>query len=321
MSSVTHLTQYLLKLDPQKSVARQSFYNYLKNFCEPTAPLNAQVIHKYVLYVLNHQYWQQNAKTLGESLLSDLSDFSQRERLDFNLQDVRWPHQMQTVALEHQEDLEFLLKQKEQELLEPGGRLKVLPISDSQSMVLILDRSGGLRIRIFKKVCLIREGRLELLAPLTDLTYTSNLELYPNTPQILEGPMLIAARFQITDDGCFGLMVRGHMLQKYETLTGGELMQHPELFYSLKRIERHFVNPTSDPFYRDLVTQLEKVYQMLTAQMPEGKRLAPSLLQKGKTALKNIFPNDKLLMVLVTNIEFALMALEKDTWTKTETHP
>ena len=314
MSSVTHLTQHLLKLDPGKSVARQTFANYLKVFAESTAPLTSELINNFFAYVLNYQYWQANVKALGQTVQADLELFAHNQRLDFELSTVHFPQNAQTLTLEHMRDLEHLITQRESKMRDPTDRTKHVAISESQVLSATLKSNGALQVRVYGKTALILDGTLQLINPTTELNYNSQLELDKNVVQILEGPMVTAARFHLNDDGTSGVIVRGHMLQRYETISAGGLPQHAELFYSLKRIERYFIQATSDPYHRELVTALERVYQMLQNGHPDARRMATGALQKGKAALKHIFPNDKLLMVLVTNTEFALMSQQPEPW-------
>src|SRR5262245_27511576 len=118
MSSVTHLTQHLLKLHPGKSVACQTLFNYLKVFVDASAPLTADGLNQFFQFVLNYQYWQQNAKALGETVQADLEKFAAQARLDFDLQQVRFPHLNQLVALEFQTDAEVLIQKRESQLAE-----------------------------------------------------------------------------------------------------------------------------------------------------------------------------------------------------------
>lgn len=313
MSSVTHLTQHLLKLDPGKNVARQTLFNYLKVFLEPNAPLNAEMLNQFFAYVLNFQYWQSNVKSLGQTVLQDLESFALISRLDADLQAVNFPHRVQLVLLEQQADLEKLVLAQEKSLRQEGDRGKLMAI-DQQVLAATLKADGTLQVRVYGRAAQILQGELKTIRPITELRYNSRLELEKNVPQTLEGPMVTAARFQLREDAVHGTMVRGHMLQRYETLNAGSLTQYAELFYGLKRIEKHFINPTSDPYHRDMVSQLERAYQSLQNQHPDSKRLASAALQRGKAALKHIFPNDKLLMVLVTNIEFAMINPQSEPW-------
>lgn len=320
MSSVTHLTQFLLRLDPSKSVARQTLFNYLKVFHDANEALKPEVFNQFFSHIVNYQYWQSNARTLGESLHQDVQRFAQEYRIDFEMSSVRFPHQVQIVLLEHGTDLECLIKKREATLTEEGDRLKLFSISDNQSMAILLKKNGHFEVRIYSRAAFVNQGELDLTKPLTQLYYTIDVELEPFKWQTLEGPVVTLARFRLNDDGCQGTMIRGHMLQRYETMASGALSQHPELFYSLKRVERHFINPPSDPFYRDLVMQLEKAKQLMRLSHPDGRRVANGALHRAKSALQNIFPNDKVLSGLVTNVEFALMSQTTEPWTEISTN-
>ncbi len=320
MSSVTHLTQFLLRLDPSKSVARQTLFNYLKVFHDANEALKPELFNQFFNHIVNYQYWQSNSRSLGESLAQDMQRFAQEYRIDFDLKAVAFPHQTQIVMIEHAADLESLIKKRETALQEEGDRQKLFSISETQSMAILLKKSGNFEIRIYGRAALIKQGELDLPRPLTQLFYTMDVELEPFKWQVLEGPVVTLARFRLNDDGCQGTMIRGHMLQRYETMASGALSQHPELFYALKRVERHFINPPSDPFYRDLVMQLEKAKQLLRLSHPDGRRVANGALHRAKSALQNIFPNDKVLSGLVTNVEFALMSQTTEPWTEISTN-
>lgn len=307
MSAVTHLTQHLLRLDPQKSIPRQTLHNYLKIFVDGDAALTAEHLSEFFAYVLNYQYWQTHAKTLGESLHQDILKWAESQKLEFDLQAVNFPHWTQMVAIEHSGDFEKLLEKREEERSEEGDRRKLLPLSETQHLVAILKRNSSLHVRVYNRLARILGGELHALRPVSDLKYSADLELLQFEPFLLECPMVTAGKFQVTTDGIQGTLVRGHSLQRFETLTMGPIQNHAEVFYGLKRLERHFINPQSDPYYRDMATQLERVYQLLSQGSPDGRRMATSVLQRARAAQKNIFPNDKLLQTLISNVEFALM--------------
>lgn len=308
MSSVTKLTHFLTKLDPQKSIYRQVFLNYLKVYSEPQIILDSALVNNFFSFIINYPYWQSQTQQLGESIQQDLDKFLKENNTSLDSSKILYPHLHQLVSLDFNQDFEFLLRQKEEPSLDSGDRQKVTLISESQGLIATLRKRGGLEIRVFNRLAKIQDGKLTLWGPVTDLKYTMDLELVADQIQVIECPMTTSACFKITEQGCQGVLVRSHLLQKFENLTLGHLNQHSELFYGLKRIEKHYINPHSDPYYKDLVAQLERVEHLLKQNHPEGRRLAPSLLQKSKAALKNIFPNDKLLTILVTNVEFSLIS-------------
>ncbi len=311
MISVTHLAQHLLQLDPQKNVARLALYHYLKNCCDINGDLSASLIDQFYRKALVFQYWQTHQKTLGETLRNDLSSFLRDTQAPLDLERIRHADELQVVQLEQARDVQGLIEAELQNEIRPGDRLKLVRLSTQQTMSLKLNPSGCLKVRVHPHFALISNGRLELLPALSQLEYNSQMELLPQAKHWLDTSMLTTAQFYLREGGVEGLLIRGYTFQKFETLRQSSISQHPELFYSLKRLERHYINPKSDPFYQELVALLERAYQLVSSGHPDGPNLAQEALRRGKLALKNIFPSDKLLLLLVTNIEYWMLTSDK----------
>src|SRR5690606_34827541 len=148
----------------------------------------------------------------GQTAQNDLESFAQTSRLDFDLQSVRFPHLVQHVILEQQQDFEQLVQAQERKLRDEKDRGKMMT-ADQQILAATLKANGALQVRVYGRCAQIVNGQLQLIRPITELHYTPQLELEKQVTQILEGPMVTAARFQIVGEGCQGVMVRGHMLQ------------------------------------------------------------------------------------------------------------
>ncbi len=304
MSSVNVLAQYLLKLDPQKSVARMTFYHFLKNFCEMGEQISPQMISQFYRRALGFQYWQTHQEILSQTVEQDLALFGEQMGLAFDPREIRYSYQI--VELKNNKDSEALLLGHVQEKLRPGERLKMIKLEDNRFAILKLLISGMLEVDIFTSTAVIDGPKLLPLEPLTSLKYSASLELVPYTTQLIETAPMTTSRFQLYENSIQGSTLRGYSLQKYESLQGGALAQHSELFFALKRLERLYVQAESDPFYQELIALLEKSYNTLSQGHPDAAKLAETAIAKGQQALKSAFPNDKLLLLLVTNIEFLL---------------
>ena len=57
-------------------------------------------------------------------------------------------------------------------------------------------------------------------------------------------------------------------------------------------------------FYQELVELIEQSSHAMESGHAEAHGMAQQALKRGKLALQNIFVNDKLLRLLVTNLEF-----------------
>ncbi len=310
MMSVTQLAQFLLSLDPPKNLARLAFYHYVKNWLEPESPISLQNVDDFFDRCLSFDYWQTHRQLLSDTILQDLAAFYNQpgkpQGAPFDLARIAVPSKRQTLYLEHADDFKLLIKNWGDSKKQMGDQVRLLPVSENQLMLLHLLGTGGLEVRIFSNQARIFQGQLIPLAPVTRLFYGPQLDLLQHKRMILGGPMMSSFVFEMSEQGPKGLMTRGHSFQKIESISGQSISAYPELFYSLKRVEKHFVKPQSDPFYQELISLLEKSYQLISAGEPQADSLAETALNKGRIALKNIFPGDKLLLLLVSNIEYWL---------------
>ncbi len=305
MVSVTQLAQFLLKLNPQTHSARLSFYHWVKNFLDLNAELQADMIDRFYDHALLISHWQTNSQLLGETVAQDLLLFSRSHTLNFDPKDIRHAHQLQTIELSHSSDLLSAIE-AHMETSKAHGKFKILPLNNHQILTIQATPNQGFLVRVFTNQMKVAGHQLKPLAPLTQLQYSSQLELIPGLVQILQTGHTAWSKFQIDDDGCHGLLVKGYIFQKAEVFIGKNMSLYPELYYGLKQLERFYIDLRSDPLYQELASMLEKALNLIGTQHPEAYRLADTALRKGRLALKNIFPDDKLLRLLVTNLEYRI---------------
>lgn len=309
MTSVTQFAQYLLKLDPQRTPARQAFFNYLKQLMEPTLAFSPAVVQTFYARVLQFEQWQKEASALAEAVRGDLETFLKNQGLekDSSWSLVRHADHLQVVRLSHSRDLEEIVDLEHAARQKSGDKVKWIKMSDTQIMVLILNATGGLEVKVYPAMALVWGPRLRLMTPTSHLHYTSELELVPNMKQILEGSLLTTMCFHVDNEGVHGLITRGHTFQKFETFIRAKMSETQDLFYSLKRLEKYFINPQTDHFYQEMVALLEKAQKQLLARVSTDTILnADRALTKGRMVLRNVFPNDRLLHLLVTHLEYGI---------------
>lgn len=321
--SVTQLAQFLLRLDPSKNIARLAFYHYVKNWLNPQSSLGLHHIDDFFDRCLSFEYWQNQRELLGKTLVEDLNAFYQQQAQNppFDLNSLELPEKRQILALNFSKDLEALVRNWAEARKQVGDQVRILPVAEDQVMLLHLLGGGGLEVRVFSNRVRILKGQLLPFAPITKLSYGPQLDLLQHKGMVLAGPMLSSFVFEFSDSGLKGLMSRGHSFQKIESFSGPSLNAHPEIFYALKRVEKHYVKPQSDPFYQELISLMEKSYQLISSGEPNAEKLAETALNKGRLALKNIFPGDKLLLLLITNIEYWLIQRKKISPTESSQWP
>lgn len=308
MTSVTQFAQHLMKLDPNRTVARQCLYNYLRHVLDPIEPMTPTVIHDFYSRVLHFEYWIQNANVLGEAVEKDLQSYlnSQPEVRDLEWGKIRHAHQIQTLLIQKEEDFGAILSKFERARIAPEDQVKFIRMSTHETLSLVLSTVGTLEVRVYPHRARVQGSDLEPLAPTSHLFYNSRVELIPHVKQVVEGSLLTLIAFSVEEDGVHGVVSRGHSFQKFETFMTSSANDHFDLFNQIKKIERHFVDPQSDPYYRELVSQLERMNLSLANPTPLQLQNAEKTLRKGQSALKNAFPGDRLLQLLVTHLDYGI---------------
>ena len=308
MTSVTQFAQHLMKLDPQRTPARQCLFNYLKHILDPIEPFTPSVLDDFYKRALQLEFWHQNSKDLGQSVRNDLNSYLQQYPAEKELDWASIRHADETQVLHITQDKDFLniLTESETLRLQENDRLKIVNMGSGNYMSLVLSAVGTLEVSVFQSKAYISGSNLRPMSPISHLYYNSRLELMPHVKQTLDGSLLTVISFSIEDDGVHGVISRGHAFQKFETFIHGKLSDHFDLFNQLKKIERFYVDPQSDPYYRELINQLEQANLSMKNPTPLQRQMAEKILRKGQSALKNAFPGDRLLQLLITHLDLGL---------------
>lgn len=309
MTPVSQFAQYLLKQDPQRNQARLTLYNFLKHVIEPNLPLSPSVIQAFYARIMQFDHWQAEAESMSDTVRQDLLGYLKQHALAGEAepwQHLRHPDTLQIVQLKVTSDLQELVENEHAARQKSGDKIRWIRISENQILVLVLSPAGSLEAKVYSNMALVWGPRLRLVAPVTQLYYASDLELMPHVRQVLEGSLLTTHCFHVDTEGVHGLVTRGYTFQKFETFIRAKMSETQDLFASLKKLERHFINPQSDPYYQELITRLERANRLLSHPSHDGLAEAERALNRGRMCLKNVFPNDRLLTLLVTHLDYGI---------------
>lgn len=309
MTPVSQFAQYLLKLDPQRNQARFALFNFTKHVIDSNSPFTPEVIQTFYARVLQFDHWRQNSEALSDTVRADLKGYLQQHALGNESEawlSLRHPDTLQLVDIKLQQDIEDLVMAEHQPRQKSGDQIKALRMDDGRVMALLLSPSGSLEVKVYPSMALVWGPRLRLVTPTTQLTYSSELELMPHVHQILEGSLMTNHCFHVDAEGTHGLVTRGYTFQKFETFIRAKLSETQDLFSSLKKVERYFINPQSDSYYQEMVSRLERANRLLNTPSMDNLAEAEKALNRGRLCLKNIFPNDRLLTLLVTHLDYGI---------------
>jgi hypothetical protein len=306
LAHVTALAQHILALEPDKDAARLCFYHFLKNLCEATEPINSELLNRFYFRALSFSHWQTNKDHLFGEVSAILQHFQDTHRLSLPLEQVMRPEETQIVPLESLRTLELVVEKHLRRNIAPFDQYRILSEGPERVIAIVLQGDRSLRLTVYPKVAIIREGELLPLNSEFTVHYTADLVLNPALVQTLEIGPHTSARFRLTNDGLIGKMVRGYTFQKFAVLDGGTLHKYPMIFYPLKRLEQFFVNRKTDPMYMELTSLLEKALDLMNSNHPDAVKFAEAALDRGRLALEHIFPDDKLVRLLIINLEKTL---------------
>lgn len=298
--TILDFAKYLLALNPEANASRLSLYHYLKNHCQPGTPLSSDIIHGFYSRALSFAHWRQNREQLAAEIKSTLESFLETHQADIGK--VVHASDMQIIELEHIVDLYEVTKNFLNKKRHEADRVRVLPEREDGMVGLILKPDGSLFVYFFDRLTTIRSGRLEPLCTDLVLKYNTQLELATDHIHHVQIQPGITARFQNGIVGVSGKLIRGYAFQKMEDFADQPLNRYPVIFYPVKRLERFFINRSTDPLYLELSQLLDQSITLLRDQHPDAIKLGSAALERGQNALKLIFPDDKLLALLIREL-------------------
>ena len=306
MASVTALASHLLKLEPEKDGARLAFYHYLKNLCEPGEALTSSVLERFLRRSLANEHWVEHKLALFGETSACLQHFSHEHQEPLPLPPFASPFDLQVIRAESFRTLERVVETWVSQNSGPTDQVRLIPDREERLIVCRLTSDRRLTVNIFDRQCVIRDGILEPLCEDHAIHYTNDLAVDPmRTSQIEIAPKTMA-RFRVDPTGVRGLAVRGYSFQRFMNFEGGDFHRHPALFYPLKRIEQFYVNRATDPMYVELTALLEKAVELITQGHADGPRFAEAALERGHLAYEQVFIEDRLLRLLLENLERAM---------------
>lgn len=306
MLKVGQLLKFVSDLNPQNTPTRLSFFNYLRGFPSIEADLTPDVIQGFFNYCMDYPHWFGNRQQLSNEVQFLLENFNSFYQTKFDTSLLKFPLKMQIIEIEDTTDLleavHAYLKNKTVE----GEKFRVLPDQGKRAIAILLRKDKSLEVRTYDKKFTIREGRLEPLRDDMALYYTPELELSSKHIHKIEVAPYITAQFRVQSEKVTGVLLRGYVFQKLAEFKNDPLSEQTRLLFPIKRLEQFFVDRRTDPYYQDLITQLERTCSLVQQQDQDAFKMASIVLNKAEMALDNVFLGDKLMTLLVRDLRHAL---------------
>ncbi len=307
MLKVGTVLEYISAQKYQLSPALMTLHNYLQHLYTEEDPWSSSVLTHFFHDCLVYPHWIQNKTLLRQEVEEILGKFQEQEGHDLGLNQISWPDQMQVVEVERNQDFTNLINSYLTfQYQKAGSKFRLVSESEKNLFAIVLHPDRTLTVRQFDRKFLIRGGHLEPLRTDLEVHYTSNLDIETELPHKIEVAPFVTCRFTLEEGAASANLVRGYVFQKFHAFRGHELESYPRLFYTLKRIEQFFLRRESDPFYLRLTQELERTLNLLRMGDPIDPSALTDLHIRGKSALEYVFNGDKLLGLLLRDLEYQM---------------
>ncbi len=302
MRSNAEFGKFLYNQKPQSKPSLLALYNYIRTSTNLESKFSAEVIAQFYIKALSFEHWEKNALELSQNISGTVFQFLGDEYNSREWTALRGPEEIQIIRINNPKDQLEIIKEF---IRRTHTRCRINIFSDKNKIVhaVLTTPEGGLIVRSFDDRAFIRNGAVVPLIQDRILYYDSNLELVKNIKQRLQISAFVSAQFEINDDMILGEYIRGFTLQSFKKVELHGFQQDSNILYSIKKIERFFIDRGTEPLYVELIGVLEKTLEHLHAGTQGSLELGKKAYIRGQNALQNIFVDDKMLEVLLNEIK------------------
>lgn len=290
--------KFLYELRPQSNQGLLALYNYIRLFTDLNSPFLPETVSNFYIKALSFEHWQQNALELSQVTSNVLFKFLGQDINAKAWSNLKKPEQIQIVKIKSYKDqLEVIKKYLPQNLTS-----QIFADKNNIAHAVISLPQGKIQVQTFNDLGYIQNGMILPLVQDRILDYDKNLELIPDIKQQLQISPFVTAHFTVSNEMIIGNYIRGYTFQSFQKIELHGFHQDSNILYSLKKIERFFIDRSSEPLYVELVQVLEQTLDFLRRDLTGSLELGKKAYIRGQNALENIFVDDKMLAVLLNEI-------------------
>lgn len=309
MIKVGQLLKFLHEINPQTTPIRLALFNYLKSFHDLNEQLSPEIFQNFFKLCLDDPHWLRSKAHLGQETRLLLKNFNEFFQGRFDINSIHFPENSQVIEIENFQDFYDATSLYANQLIKEGEHFRLINDQNKRIILLILRADQSVEVRPIDRKFTVRKGKLEPLRDDFALFYTPALELSPNHIHSFEVAPHMVGQFELQGDRIFGIISRGYVFQKFQSLQGEKLHEISRLFWPIKRIEQFFVSRETDPFYGEITQKLEKIKQFWPMNDPQWVQVLPVLLNQADMALEHIYIGDSRLETLIKDVK-AITSIE-----------
>lgn len=317
MLKVGEFLKYLIASKVDSTFLR-AFIPYAQQGLIADETLTAEHLNNFVRQALHYTHWQQSRRALTEQLEECLKALFDEDLISFSATELESPHEIQVLEIESTAEWIETLQNFLKKLAPTSAETRLLQDAEGTALGFILHASGELSVHQFDRQMTIRRGHLEPLRKDLVLHYTAELELSQANVQRWEIAPYAVATFHVKENGYEGSVLRGHTFQLQSSFTETNAEHIPHLFWALRRVEQHLLSRESDPFYQNLLAAMEAATLSIRIGEAGSQERAADALAQTQNALENVFVGDKLLALLIRDLQHTLELYQPDVRSRRE---
>ena len=265
-------------------------------------PFSIKIIENFYLRFLHNLRARAFDQSLCHALMDEIKPFFRKNLMLHDLEQIKKTLPYQIIPIENRQEAKRALEKTYQK---GSDQVFVSDLRPDQILILVLKEDGRMKVFSHSLVFTIKRGRLHPLPPLSQLIYTSQMDLKPLTGQMVFAPPDQFLRFEKHNLRIYCKTYKMSDFSLIEDKTIQNLKDHSSLFFHLKKIEQNYIQSKSDPHYRELIQDLLNSYQLLISHHNKAVEEARPCLERAREAL-HFYPQDRLLILLMANIEYRL---------------
>ena len=279
-------------------------FNYIQSFYPPEHSLfENKIIVDFYSWLLQDPYYQSQTRFLKKDILSELKDFYTHNLLDIEFNQLEKDLFSKPITIDDKQESMEILNNYYSDRYQA---VRTFPFEIRSALALIAKSSGEIESRIHSPLYGIQNGTLTPFIPISQLYYDSNMELQKFKFHRIAGDNRESYVFSIQKHHTELRKINMKNFSLIEKKVLNHLQEEPYVFLKLKKIENIYIKTKTDPFYQKLISTLQSGYQKLLTGHPEATPVAQKCIQEAQIALNNVYPEDRLLLLLTANIEYHL---------------
>ncbi len=297
------LIKYISDYNVSQNQSLTAFSNYLTYLCEETQPFSGKVFKNFVFEALSYVHWQQNKNQFTQDLKKFLTAYFKEQSIEVDFSQLTWPTDIQVIELERIEDCLEAINSYLTYTLKEGEKFRLVSTGDKKVTAIILNTDRSITIRQYDKKFTVRSGNLEPLRVNQVIHFGSDLKLNPDHLSLVEIAPFVLCQMKGSMHQTRANLVRGYLFQKFLELKDKPITTYEKLFVYVKKLEQYFLVRESDDYYHELIQQIENSSSLLRMKVENSNENATETLIQAQNSLENIYPDDKILGLLVRELQ------------------